>query len=130
MLYKEKENDRRLPYLARSEEAYNKVLAIDPNNATAKNQINSIRSLEAQIRKGINPNEIRGVITDASTGRPISYASVRVKDTAAEVLTNSRGEFRYEIPSSSQALVISAEGYNTKEIPVTKSRVYNVSLEK
>ena len=70
------------------------------------------------------------MITDASTGRPISYASVRVKDTAAEVLTNTRGEYRFEIPSSSQALVVSAEGYNTKEVPITKTRVYNVSLEK
>jgi tetratricopeptide (TPR) repeat protein len=126
----EKENDRRLPYLARSEEVYNKILAIDPDNSTAKNQISYIRNFEAQVRKGINPNEIRGVITDASTGRPISYASVRVKDTAAEILTNTRGEYRFEIPSSSQALVVSAEGYNTKEVPITKTRVYNVSLEK
>lgn len=130
MASNEKENDRRLPYLARSEEAYNKILAIDPDNTTAKNQISYIRNFEAQVRKGINPNEIRGVITDASTGRPISYASVRVKDTAAEILTNTRGEYRFEIPSSSQGLVISAEGYNTKEVPITKSRVYNVSLEK
>ncbi len=126
----EKENDRRLPYLARSEEAYNKILAIDPDNVSAKNQISYIRNFEAQVRKGINPNEIRGVVKDAATGRPISYASIRIKDTAVENLSNSRGEYKFEIPQSSEILLISAEGYITKEIPVTKSRIYNVSLEK
>jgi tetratricopeptide (TPR) repeat protein len=130
MAYNEKENEKRLPYLARSANAYNKILEIDPNNATAKNQISTIRNFEAQVRKGINPNEIKGVIKDAATGKPIAYASVRVKDTAAENLANTRGEYKFEIPQGSEMLVISAEGYKTKEIPITKSRIYNISLEK
>jgi len=130
MASNEKENEKRLPYLSRSTNAYNKILEIDPDNATAKNQINYIRDYESQIRKGINPNEIKGLIKDAATGRPIAYASIRVKDTAIENLANTRGEYKFEIPQGSEILVISAEGYKTKEIPITKSRVYNVSLEK
>ena len=77
----------------------------------------------------INPNELRGVIT-SSSGQPINGASVRVKDTAAETITNARGEFRFEIPTmSSPILVISASGYQTKEITVTQSRIYNEVLE-
>jgi len=130
MASNEKENEKRLPYLSRSASAYNKILEIDPNNATAKNQINYIRDYETQVRKGINPNEIKGVIKDATTGKPIAYASIRVKDTAAEILADTRGEYKFEIPQGSEILLISAEGYSTKEIPITKSRVYNVSLEK
>jgi tetratricopeptide (TPR) repeat protein len=130
MAYNEKENEKRLPYLARSANAYNNILEIDPNNATAKNQINTIRNFEAQVRKGINPNEIKGVVKDAATGQGIAYASIRVKDTAVENLSNTRGEYKFEIPQGSEMLVISAEGYKTKEIPVTASRTYNVSLEK
>jgi tetratricopeptide (TPR) repeat protein len=126
----EKTNEGRLPFLAKSADAYNKILALDPNNVSAKNQLTYIREFEASVRKGINPNEIKGIIKDAASGQPIAYASVRVKDTAAENLTNSKGEFKFEIPQGSEVLLISAKGYVTKEIPITKSRVYNVSLSK
>jgi len=123
----EKTNEGRLPYLTRAAEDYNKILLLDPSNAAAKSQINYIREFEAQIKKGINPNEIKGTITNAS-GQPVPYASVRVKDTAAENLSNARGEFKFEIPQGSEVLIISANGYKTQEIPITKSRVYNVKL--
>jgi hypothetical protein len=34
------------------------------------------------------------------------------------------------MPEASTTLVVSAKGYNTKEVPVTKTRVYNVTLSK
>jgi len=123
----EKTNEGRLPYLSRATEAYNKMLAIDPMNAQAKSQIAYIHEFEASIKKGINPNEIKGVITNAA-GQPLPFASVRVKDTAAENLSNNKGEFRFEIPQGSEVLIISATGYKSQEIPLTKSRVYNVKL--
>jgi hypothetical protein len=126
----EKTNEGRLPFIAKSSDAYNKILALDPNNASAKSQIAYLKDFEAQVKKGINPNEIKGVIKDAASGAPIAYASIRVKDTAAENMTNQKGEYKFEIPSGSEVLIISAKGYATQEIPVTKSRVYNVSLSK
>jgi len=130
LAYAEKTNEGRLPFLARSADAYNRVLALEPNNPGAKTQINYIRDFEAQVKKGINPNEIKGVIKDAATGAPIPYASIRVKDTAAESMTNTKGEFKFEIPQGMETLTISAKGYQTKEVAITKSRIYNVSLEK
>jgi len=126
----EKTIEGRLAYLARSKDAYDKILELDPNNASAKNQLNYVRDFEAQVRKGINPNEIKGVISDSATKQPIAFASVRVKDTAAESRTNAKGEYKFEIPQSSEALIITAPGYQAKEVPVTKSRVYNIQLEK
>lgn len=125
----EKTNEGRLPYLSRATDAYTKILAIDPSNSSAKSQLNYVREFEAQIKKGINPNEIKGVVKD-SAGQPIPYASIRVKDTAAENMSNTRGEFKFEIPQGSEILIISAKGFKSLEIPVTKSRVYNVALEK
>ncbi len=124
----EKTNEGRLPYLSRATEAYNKVLSIDPNNASAKSQLAYIRDFEAQIKKGINPNEIRGVIKNAA-GQVLPYVSIRVKDTAAENMSNTKGEFKFEIPVSSEVLIISLKGYKTQEVPITKSRVYNITLE-
>jgi tetratricopeptide (TPR) repeat protein len=123
----EKTNEGRLPYLSRASEAYNKILALDPNNAAAKSQLNYIRDFEAQVKKGINPNEIKGIVKNAA-GQPLPYASIRVKDTAAENLSNGKGEFKFEIPQGSEVLIISAKGYKSQEIPITKSRVYNVTL--
>jgi tetratricopeptide (TPR) repeat protein len=124
----EKTNEGRLPYLSRATDAYNKILAIDPTNAFAKGQIIYIHEFESQIKKGINPNEIKGMVTNPA-GQPLAYASIRVKDTAAENLSNSKGEFKFEIPQGSETLIISAKGYKAQEIPITKSRVYNVTLE-
>lgn len=126
----EKTNEGRLPYIARSADAYNKILALDPNNASAKSQVDYLKDFEAQVKRGINPNEIKGIIKDSATGAPIAYASIRVKDTAAENMTNTRGEYKFEIPGGSEILIISATGYVTQEIPITKTRVYNVSLSK
>lgn len=124
----EKTNEGRLPYLQRARELFNRILALDPNNAQAKSQLNYVSEFEAQIKKGINPNEIRGTVKSAA-GEPIAFASIRVKDTAAENLSNAKGEFKFEIPSGSETLIVSAKGYRTVEIPITKSRNYPITLE-
>jgi tetratricopeptide (TPR) repeat protein len=124
----EKTNEGRLPYLTRATESYNKILAIDPANSNAKSQIAYIHEFETKIKQNINPNEIKGIVSN-SAGAPLPYASIRVKDTAAENLTNGKGEFKFEIPMGSETLIVSAKGYKALEIPITKSRVYNVTLE-
>jgi len=123
----EKTNEGRLPYLTRATDAYTKILALDPTNAMAKSQINYVHEFEAKIKQGINPNEIKGKVTN-SAGQPVPYASIRVKDTAAENLASSNGEFKFEIPQGSEILIISATGYKSQEVPITKSRIYNVTL--
>jgi len=124
----EKTLEGKLGFLAKSSDAYMKVLEIDPANATAKSALKWVQDYQTSVKKGINPNEIKGVVTDMS-GQPVAYASVRVKDTAAENLTNIKGEYKFEIPQNSEFLVISAKGYKSKEVEITKSRVYNIKLE-
>jgi hypothetical protein len=88
-----------------------------------------IQDYEASVRKGINPNELKGTVKSAD-GQPLANASVRVKDTAAETYTNVKGEFKFEIPQASEALIISARGFKAKEIPVTRPlRPVNIVLE-
>ncbi|HEX2921968.1 MAG TPA: tetratricopeptide repeat protein [Bacteroidales bacterium] len=124
---KEKTNEGILAYIQKAREYYNKALALDPNGS-AKAQLAWIAEYERDVKKGINPNEIRGTIKN-SGGQPIAYASVRVKDTAAEIMSDQKGQYRFEIPASSETLLVSAKGYKTVEVPVTKSRVYDVTLE-
>jgi tetratricopeptide (TPR) repeat protein len=107
----------------------NKILAIDPANDAARSTIQYITAVQKNALPKVNPNEITGVISDSS-GQPIPGASVRVKDTAAEAWTNARGEYKFVMPEESQTLVISARGYKTIEVPVTKKRIYNATLDK
>jgi tetratricopeptide (TPR) repeat protein len=126
----EKTLEGKLVILARANDAYGKIIAIDPNNVSAKNNLKWVQEYETSVRKGINPNEIKGVITDAASGQPIAYASIRVKDTAAENMTNTKGAYKFEIPQGSEVLIISAKGYVSQEIPITKTRTYDVKLSK
>ncbi|NMC41076.1 MAG: hypothetical protein GYA43_07885, partial [Bacteroidales bacterium] len=126
----EKTIEGKLPFLARAQEDFKKALAIDPSNETAKASLRYAQDYEAAVRKGINPNEQKGVVRD-SAGQPIANASVKVKDTAAETYTNTRGEFKFEIPQASEALIISAPGYQSKELPVVRPlKPINVVLDK
>jgi tetratricopeptide (TPR) repeat protein len=129
MAGKEKTIEGRLPYLAKAQDSYSKTLTLDPNNSSAKNMLKVVQDFEAQVKKGINPNEIKGTVKNTA-GQPIAYASIRIKDTAAEMMSKPNGEFKFEIPQGSEVLVISANGYKTVEIPITKSRVYPVILTK
>ena len=124
----EKTLEGKLGFLAKSATAYESILALDPNNASAKNNLRWVQEYQVSVKKGINPNEIKGVVTNAA-GQPLAFASVKIKDTAAETLTNAKGEYKFEIPQGSEFLVISAKGYIDQEVAITKSRVYNIKLQ-
>jgi tetratricopeptide (TPR) repeat protein len=124
----EKTLEGKLGFLSKSAAAYESILALDPANASAKNNLKWVQDYQVSVKKGINPNEIKGVVTNTA-GQPLAFASVGVKDTAAETLTNAKGEYKFEIPQGSEFLVISAKGYKSQEVEITKSRVYNIKLE-
>lgn len=107
----------------------NKILALDPGNEAAKASMKYISALKASAKPKADPNQITGVITDTA-GQPITGASVRVKDTAAEAWTNAKGEYKFTMPEESKILIIKAKDFKTIEISVTAKRVYNARLSK
>jgi len=129
MAASEKTIEGKLAYLKKAADSYGEVISLDPTNTAVKNSLKWVQEYQAAVKKGINPNEIKGTIKDTA-GKPIAYASIRVKDTAAENLSGSNGTYKFEIPQGSEILIISADGYKSVEIPITKSRVYNITLEK
>ena len=120
MYYQQGNFDRAIEYC-------NNTLSIDPSNENAKALIQAIRIANSR-KQAVNPNQLTGVIKNAS-GQAIPSASIRVKDTAAETLSGLKGEFSFEIPEGSTTLLISAKGYSTKEVTITKSRSYNIILK-
>jgi tetratricopeptide (TPR) repeat protein len=117
--YNEKTIEGRLVFLTRIQESNNKIIAIDPSNESAKASSRWVQETERLVRSNINPNELKGTVKSTG-GLPLANASIRVKDTAAETYTNTKGEFKFEIPMASEALIISAKGYKSKEYPVQR----------
>ncbi len=109
-------------------ESGKKILEFDEKNGYAKQMIkyaeNMIKGVVAA-----DPDEISGKVT-GTDGKGILNVSVRVKEASNETYTTTDGSYRFVIPKDGGILIFSAKGYKTKEVPVTKSRVYNVKLEK
>ena len=55
---------------------------------------------------------VQGVVTDSLTREPLSYVSVRLKNTTEGTTTGSDGRFYFKTHRSEGTLVISTVGYN------------------
>src|SRR6187402_1842660 len=70
---------------------------------------------------------ITGKVTD-DKGAPIPGASVLAKGTNLGTSTGSDGSFSITVPSGTKALIISSIGLGEKEITITASNDYSVTL--
>ena len=57
---------------------------------------------------------VKGIITDASTGKPIAEASVVIAGTQKGTITNADGEFNISADNADAQLEISAINYVTQ----------------
>ena len=72
--------------------------------------------------------QVRGTVTDASTGEPVPFASIQVKGTMQGTATDALGSYTVSAPGNG-VLVFSSIGYTTQEVAVNNRGVINVSLE-
>jgi len=72
--------------------------------------------------------KITGTVTD-STGQPIPGVSISVKNAKASSVTDNAGVFKISVLPGKNALVISALGFETKEISIGSQDVITVSLK-
>ena len=70
---------------------------------------------------------VTGIVTDASTGEPVPFASVHEKGTMNGVNTDVDGAYSISVPKNS-TLVFSSIGYTTVEIPVAGQAQVNCDL--
>ncbi len=72
------------------------------------------------------PGTLRGVVTAAATGEPVSEARVFVRGTAANATTDANGRFELTLPPGVHGVSILRNGYTTAEpadIEVTSDRI-------
>lgn len=71
--------------------------------------------------------KVSGIVVDKS-GLPIPFANVVFKNSKQGIVTNEDGHFYIESPNKYTALIVSFVGYETKEVPLTKSINYNFKI--
>lgn len=72
------------------------------------------KAVSAQTSKGI---EIKGLIKNAKTGKGIPGINVAVKDFSAAI-SDDQGNFSIKVPHLNALLMLSAEGYQSKVVPL------------
>ncbi len=80
--------------------------------------------------KPVEPPRINivGTVKDSSTGTPLAGATVAAKGTSTATQTDANGNYSLSLDDEGGILVISYTGYNTIEIPVSKSGVIDAVL--
>ncbi|EKE04565.1 MAG: hypothetical protein ACD_20C00049G0002 [uncultured bacterium] len=72
-------------------------------------------------------NTVSGIVTDASSGEPIGFASVRLKGTTVGASTDALGKYSINAPANG-TLIISFIGFTEVEVPINNRKVVNVTL--
>lgn len=84
--------------------------------------------------EGVNPlnsiqlQKISGLVSDSTSGEPISEAYIIAVGTNTAATTNVKGEFSIDVPKANATLQISYVGYCTKKITITGQTVVYIQL--
>lgn len=72
---------------------------------------------------------ISGQVTDAQDGTPIPGVNVVVQGTTIGTATDANGRYEIDAPDDAEALVFSAVGYVTQEVPINGRTTIDVQLQ-
>lgn len=71
--------------------------------------------------------QIKGIVTDSSTGGPLVGVTIKVKGETMGTVTDASGKFSLEVPDDA-VLVVSYLGYKTKEIALNGKTTFDILL--
>ncbi|WP_207427007.1 SusC/RagA family TonB-linked outer membrane protein [Pedobacter sp. SYSU D00535] len=91
---------------------------------TSSTSVDTISAVTTPVRKGPT---VSGTIRDASTGKPLSGIAVSVEGYSAG-FTSDDGRFTISIPSKDAVIVVKAQGYQTKHLPIKGRKEINAAL--
>ncbi len=82
-------------------------------------------TIQAVTQKG---PAISGVVTDAK-GSPLVGVNVVIKGTTVGTITDINGKYTLQVPNQNATLSVSYIGFQSRLIPIGKSRIINITLE-
>ncbi|GHU61757.1 SusC/RagA family TonB-linked outer membrane protein [Bacteroidia bacterium] len=71
---------------------------------------------------------VSGKIVDAATDKPVIGVRINLVDGSSSAMTDENGEFKIKIVSGSEVLIVNAEDYALREIPLQGKESVNISL--
>lgn len=71
--------------------------------------------------------QVRGIITDDSTGEPVPFASIQIKGTSVGTTSDELGNYSIMAPSHG-LLIFSSIGYESMEIAINNRAIINQNL--
>jgi iron complex outermembrane receptor protein len=87
------------------------------------------KSLAAGNRATVAVQTVSGIVKDEATGKALAGATVTVKGSTVNTVTDGNGGFSISVPDASGILVISYVGYESAEISVGKRNSITVLLK-
>jgi hypothetical protein len=114
---------------ANNQKSQQEIVSIVNNNT-----IIQTTEIKSELAKDSSKNVVQGLVIDAKTKEPLSFASVLIKDTKTGTPTDLDGRFKLVIPDSLVTdriyLIIAYVGYertevviNGKDLPITQNLV-------
>src|SRR6188768_3511191 len=88
----------------------------------------SLMALLCSLMAFAQTRTVSGVIIDAD-GKPLSFASITIKGTKTGATADADGKFSLKNVTTGTTLVVSAVGFNDKEVSVGASDNLNVVME-
>ncbi|MDR0428057.1 MAG: SusC/RagA family TonB-linked outer membrane protein, partial [Dysgonamonadaceae bacterium] len=71
---------------------------------------------------------VTGIVSDGASKNPVIGARVAIAETALSALTDENGSYTIKVATGSEVLVVTAEDYTSREIPVQGRKTINVDL--
>src|SRR5690625_617833 len=100
--------------------SFNKKEQQKPNSEITSRYITQPQSKRSNTpEKSIQAETVTGTVTDAQSGETMPGVNILVKGTATGTSTNQDGDFKMEVPSLQDTLVVSFIGYQSQEVPIS-----------
>lgn len=78
--------------------------------------------------KAFQQQQVKGVVTDASTGEAIVGANVVIEGTTTGTVTDIDGRFTITVPAPGSVLVVSFLGFNTERVTINNEAELDIKL--
>ena len=70
---------------------------------------------------------VTGTVTDSSTGQPVPFAAIQLKDTMTGGMTDADGKYSITVPSEG-ILIFSSVGYKNAEVSIAGKAIHDVVM--
>lgn len=103
------------------------------NQAVRYKQINSktygIYTKQVEKESTIVKHEVHGIVVDMETKVPLPGVNILIKGTTQGTTTNKNGKYTLTVSSSTDTLIFSFIGYQTKIVPINGRTEVNIELQ-